>query len=186
MPASDMFVIIGGGLAGAKAAEALRGQGFDGWIVLAAEEKSAPTSGRRFSGITCKAKLSETRSSCTPADRRDHRQRREGDRGTAGGRRLDKLPYQVRVLCGDSEMAEGSVWEALDKAAYYRLGNLTAIIDVNRLGQRGPTELEWDMAAYRRQAEAFGCTAVVIDRHDITQIDSASRIAAAAQELLKD
>jgi len=89
------------------------------------------------------------------------------------GRRLDKLPYQVWVLCGDSEMAEGSIWEALDKAAYYKLGNLTAIIDVNRLGQRGPTELEWDMGAYRRRAEAFGCTAVVIDGHDITQIDQA-------------
>ena len=89
------------------------------------------------------------------------------------GRHLDKLPYQVWVLCGDSEMAEGSMWEALDKAAYYKLGNLTAIIDVNRLGQRGPTELEWDMGAYRRRAEAFGCTAVVIDGHDITQIDQA-------------
>ena len=53
------------------------------------------------------------------------------------GRRLDRLPYRVWVLCGDSEMAEGSMWEALDKAAYYRLGNLTAIVDVNRLGQRG-------------------------------------------------
>ena len=89
------------------------------------------------------------------------------------GRRLDKLPYQVWVLCGDSEMAEGSMWEALDKVAYYKLGNLTAIIDVNRLGQRGPTELEWDMDAYRRRAEAFGCAAVVIDGHDITQIDQA-------------
>jgi transketolase len=89
------------------------------------------------------------------------------------GRRLDKLPYQVWVLCGDSEMAEGSMWEALDKAAYYQLGNLTAIVDVNRLGQRGPTELEWDMDAYRRRAEAFGCTAVVIDGHDIGQIDQA-------------
>ena len=89
------------------------------------------------------------------------------------GRYLDKLPYQVWVLCGDSEMAEGSIWEALDKAAYYRLGNLTAIIDVNRLGQRGPTELGWDMAAYQRRADAFGCTAVVIDGHDITQVDRA-------------
>ena len=89
------------------------------------------------------------------------------------GRRLDKLPYQVWVLCGDSEMAEGSMWEALDKAAYYGLGNLTAIVDVNRLGQRGPTELEWDMDAYRRRAEAFGCAAIVIDGHDIAQIDQA-------------
>jgi transketolase len=93
------------------------------------------------------------------------------------GRCLDKLPYQVWVLCGDSEMAEGSMWEALDKAAYYRLGNLTAIVDVNRLGQRGPTELEWDMAAYRRRTEAFGCAAVVIDGHVVTQIDQALAVA---------
>jgi transketolase len=93
------------------------------------------------------------------------------------GRRLDKLPYQVWVLCGDGEMAEGSIWEALDKAAYYKLGNLTAIIDVNRLGQRGPTELEWDMDAYRRRAEAFGCAAVVVDGHDIPQIDRALGVA---------
>ena len=61
------------------------------------------------------------------------------------GKYLDRLPYQAWVLCGDSELAEGSMWEALDKAAYYKLGNLTAIVDVNRLGQHGPTELEWDL-----------------------------------------
>ncbi|ORT54015.1 1-deoxy-D-xylulose-5-phosphate synthase N-terminal domain-containing protein, partial [Frankia sp. KB5] len=57
------------------------------------------------------------------------------------GKYLDKVPYRVWVICGDSEMAEGSVWEALDKASYYNLSNLIAIVDVNRLGQRGPTEL---------------------------------------------
>ncbi|MEO9220601.1 MAG: 1-deoxy-D-xylulose-5-phosphate synthase N-terminal domain-containing protein, partial [Mycobacteriaceae bacterium] len=61
------------------------------------------------------------------------------------GKYLDKLPYHVWVLCGDGETAEGSIWEALDKASYYQLGNLTAIVDVNRLGQRGPTELEWNL-----------------------------------------
>ena len=61
------------------------------------------------------------------------------------GKRLDKLDYRVWVLCGDSELAEGSIWEALDKASLYELNNLTAIVDVNRLGQSGPTELEWDM-----------------------------------------
>src|SRR5213078_4665796 len=53
------------------------------------------------------------------------------------GKKLDKLPYHVWVLCGDSELAEGSVWEALDKASFYGLSNLTAILDINRLGQRG-------------------------------------------------
>ena len=53
------------------------------------------------------------------------------------GKYLDRLPYRVWVLCGDSELAEGSIWEALDKASYYKLSNLVAIVDVNRLGQRG-------------------------------------------------
>jgi transketolase len=89
------------------------------------------------------------------------------------GRYLDELPYRVWVLCGDSEMAEGSMWEAFDKAAYYRLDNLTAIVDVNRLGQRGPTELGWDLEAYTKRIEAFGCRAIPIDGHDLDEIDKA-------------
>lgn len=89
------------------------------------------------------------------------------------GRYLDRLPYRVWVLCGDSELAEGSIWEALDKAAYYKLGNLTAVVDVNRLGQDGPTELQWDMDRYARRVEAFGAHALVIDGHDLAQIDGA-------------
>ncbi len=96
------------------------------------------------------------------------------------GRYLDELPYRVWVLCGDSEMAEGSMWEAFDKAAYYRLDNLTAIVDVNRLGQRGPTELGWDLEAYARRAEAFGCRAIPIDGHDLGEIDKALTQAAGA------
>jgi transketolase len=89
------------------------------------------------------------------------------------GRYLDELPYRVWVLCGDSEMAEGSIWEAFDKAAYYHLGNLTAIVDVNRLGQRGPTELGWDLDTYTKRIEAFGCRALPIDGHDLEEIDQA-------------
>ena len=89
------------------------------------------------------------------------------------GKYLDKLPYHVWTLCGDSELAEGSVWEALDKAAFYELSNLTAILDINRLGQRGETEYGWNTDLYRRRAEAFGCTPIVIDGHDITAIDRA-------------
>ncbi|GAA1206873.1 transketolase [Pseudonocardia alaniniphila] len=88
------------------------------------------------------------------------------------GKYLDRLPYRVWVLCGDSEMAEGSIWEALDKAAYYELRNLTAIVDVNRLGQRGPTELEWDIDTYVRRAEAFGARVLTVDGHDVDAIDS--------------
>jgi len=89
------------------------------------------------------------------------------------GRYLDELPYRVWVLCGDSEMAEGSMWEAFDKAAYYRLANLTAIVDVNRLGQRGPTELGWDLDGYARRIEGFGCRAIPIDGHDLGEIEKA-------------
>ncbi|WP_405762651.1 transketolase [Streptomyces sp. NBC_01420] len=93
------------------------------------------------------------------------------------GRDLEKQPYRVWVLCGDSEMAEGSVWEALDKAGQHKLGNFTAIIDVNRLGQSGPTELQWDTGTYARRVEAFGCRALVVDGHDLTAIDRALKTA---------
>jgi transketolase len=89
------------------------------------------------------------------------------------GRYLDRLPYRIWVLCGDSEMAEGSIWEALDKASHYELSNLIAIVDVNRLGQRGPTELGWDIEAYARRAEAFGARTLTVDGHDLEQIDRA-------------
>src|SRR5260221_8718534 len=94
------------------------------------------------------------------------------------GKYLDHLPYRVWVLCGDSEMTEGSMWEAFDKASYYRLSSLIAIVDVNRLGQRGPTELEWNLGAYARRAEAFGARVVSINGHDLAEIDQALTTAA--------
>jgi transketolase len=87
------------------------------------------------------------------------------------GKFLDKSPFHVWVLCGDSETTEGSVWEALDKAGHYALANFTVIVDVNRLGQRGPTELGWDLATYARRAEAFGASAITIDGHNLEDID---------------
>jgi transketolase len=89
------------------------------------------------------------------------------------GKYLDKLPYRVWVLQGDSETAEGSVWEAFDHASYYNLNNLIAIIDVNRLGQRGETELGWNTQAYANRARAFGWHAIEIDGHDLKAIDRA-------------
>ena len=89
------------------------------------------------------------------------------------GQYLDELPYRTWVLLGDSEMAEGSVWEAFDKASHYRLSNLTAIIDVNRLGQRGETDLGWNLDAYAARARAFGWHTVEIDGHNLDQIDAA-------------
>src|SRR3954464_497557 len=89
------------------------------------------------------------------------------------GKKLDRLPMRVWVLCGDSEIAEGSQWEALEHAAYYELDNLVAVIDVNRLGQRGETMHGWDLDSYAKRAEAFGCHAIEIDGHDYEAIDRA-------------
>jgi transketolase len=97
------------------------------------------------------------------------------------GKRLDRLPYRVWVLCGDSEMAEGSMWEAFEHAAYSGLDHLTAIIDVNRLGQRGETMHGWDLDSYVTRAEAFGWHAIAIDGHDVEAIDRAYTEAAATE-----
>jgi transketolase len=88
-------------------------------------------------------------------------------------KRLDPRPYRVWVLCGDSEMAEGSVWEALEHAAFWKLDNLTVIVDVNRLGQTGETMHGWDVASYVERARAFGWHALAIDGHDPAEIDLA-------------
>ena len=89
------------------------------------------------------------------------------------GKRLDHVSSRVWVLCGDSEMAEGSMWEAFEHAGYERLDNLTAIIDVNRLGQRGPTRHQWDLDAYARRIRAFDWHTIEVDGHDIAAIDRA-------------
>jgi transketolase len=89
------------------------------------------------------------------------------------GKYVEEAQFRVWVLCGDSEMAEGSIWEALDKASHYKLSNLIAMVDINRLGQRGPTELSWDLETYRRRAEAFGARVFTIDGHDLAEIDRA-------------
>ena len=88
-------------------------------------------------------------------------------------KKLDRLPSRVWVLCGDSEMAEGSMWEAFEHGAHYELDNLTAIIDVNRLGQRGETMVGWDLDVYRERALAFGWHGIEIDGHDVEAIDRA-------------
>src|SRR3954466_2759682 len=91
------------------------------------------------------------------------------------GKQLDRLPYRVWVLCGDSELAEGSMWEAFEHAAYAGLHNLTAILDINRLGQRGETMHGWDLRNYSGRLEAFGWDAIEIDGHDVDAIDAAFR-----------
>jgi len=86
---------------------------------------------------------------------------------------LDKLSYKTWILLGDSEMAEGSVWEAMASASHYCLDNLIAILDMNRLGQRGETALGWNSAIYAQRARAFGFHVIEINGHDLDQIDFA-------------
>lgn len=86
---------------------------------------------------------------------------------------IDKLPYRTYVLLGDSEMAEGSQWEAIQLASYYKLGNLTAILDVNRLGQRGETMFGRGTSAYEERIKAFGWNTIIVDGHSIEEINNA-------------
>jgi transketolase len=80
----------------------------------------------------------------------------------------------VFVLLGDSEMAEGQVWEAMELASHYKLNNLVAILDVNRLGQRGETMLGWNLEVYKNRAESFGWDVIVVeDGHDLDEVNHA-------------
>ncbi|MFJ5900058.1 transketolase [Streptomyces sp. NPDC093064] len=89
------------------------------------------------------------------------------------GKRLDHADYRVWVLCGDSELAEGSIWEAAEHAGYEHLDNLTVILDVNRLGQRGPTRHGHDLDAYARRFRAFDWHTIEIEGHDVDAVDRA-------------
>ena len=88
-------------------------------------------------------------------------------RDTLGTR--DTFP-KVYVLMGDSETSEGAIWEAIQLASYYQLGNLVGIIDVNRLGQSGETMLGWDVLSYKKRIEGFGWRTEIVDGHDFNQI----------------
>lgn len=90
---------------------------------------------------------------------------------------IDKLPYYTYVLLGDSEMSEGSQWEAIQVAAHYRLGNLIGILDVNRLGQRGETMYGHHISAYEKRISAFGWKTIIVDGHSLEEITKAYTLA---------
>jgi transketolase len=93
--------------------------------------------------------------------------------GVALAARLERMPSRVWILCGDSEMAEGSIWEAVEHAGKQSLANLTALIDVNRLGQTGETMHGWELRSYAGRAEAAGWNTLEIDGHDLQEIEDA-------------
>jgi len=90
--------------------------------------------------------------------------------GMALAARLDNLDFNTYVLMGDGETAEGNVWEAASLAGIYKLNNLVAIVDVNRLGQSEPTAFGHDMSVYANRFKAFGWRVEVIDGHDMEEI----------------
>ncbi|XP_044856533.1 transketolase-like protein 2 [Mauremys mutica] len=94
------------------------------------------------------------------------------------GKYFDRASYRVFCLLGDGEVSEGSVWEALAFGSHYRLDNLVAIVDVNRLGQSEAAPLGHDMDVYRRRCEAFGWNTDVVDGHAVEELDEALRQAA--------
>jgi len=100
--------------------------------------------------------------------------------GMALAARLDRSTRRIYVLMGDGETAEGSVWEAAQIAPYYKLDNLCATIDVNRLGQSGETMEGHDLETYRRRFEAFGWNAIAVDGHDVDALLDAYHRAAQA------
>ena len=91
---------------------------------------------------------------------------------------IDGLPYRTYVLLGDSEMAEGSVWEALQLATHYKLNNLVGVLDVNRLGQRGETMYGHNIKAYKQRIQSFGWQVITINGHTMSQVTSAYQQAA--------
>jgi len=97
--------------------------------------------------------------------------------GMALAAKMDKLSYKTYVLLGDGEMAEGQIWEAIEIASHYKLNNLIGIIDVNRLGQSGPTMYSWDIKEYQKRINAFGWETILINGHNLTEISQAYSIA---------
>jgi len=93
--------------------------------------------------------------------------------GLALAQRLDRSPARTFVMLGDGECAEGQVWEAAAAASYWKLRNLVAVVDVNRLGQSDPTMHQHDMAALKRKFAAFGWDAAVVDGHNVDKVRAA-------------
>uniref|UniRef100_A0A4D5R8U8 transketolase n=1 Tax=Scolopendra viridis TaxID=118503 RepID=A0A4D5R8U8_SCOVI len=98
------------------------------------------------------------------------------------GKYFDKASYRVYCLIGDGESAEGSIWEALSFASHYKLDNLVAIFDINRLGQSEPTAFKHDLETYKRRLESFGWNTYVVDGHDIDALCKAFHEAANTKE----
>jgi transketolase len=102
--------------------------------------------------------------------------------GLALGARMAGGDSRTWVLLGDGEIAEGSVWEAAQLATHLRLAQLVAVVDVNGLGQSGPTMHGHDLQAFRRRFAAFGWRVRLVDGHDMGAIVKAVQWAQRGQD----
>lgn len=95
---------------------------------------------------------------------------------------IDELPFRTFVLLGDSEMSEGSQWEAIQIACHYKLDNLIGIIDVNGLGQRGQTLFGKNINEYEKRISSFGWKTIAINGHNLSEIEKAYKEALIPEE----
>lgn len=94
--------------------------------------------------------------------------------GMALAGKLDKKDYRVYALLGDGELEEGEVWEAAMAAAHYKLDNLTAFVDHNRLQIDGPIAKVMSPEPIGEKFKAFGWNVISINGHDMAQIIDAA------------
>lgn len=93
--------------------------------------------------------------------------------GMALAGKMDNAPYRVYTVMGDGEIAEGSVWEGAMAAPHYKLDNLTAFVDRNRLQISGTTEEVMTQESAEERFKAFGWHVLSINGNSIEQIDKA-------------
>nr|CAH7735441.1 unnamed protein product [Callosobruchus chinensis] len=94
------------------------------------------------------------------------------------GKYLDNADFRTYCLIGDGECAEGSIWESIAFASYYKLDNLVLILDANRLGQSEPTMLGHQMDTYKKRLDAFDFHTIVVDGHNVEELIKAFDCAA--------
>ncbi len=93
--------------------------------------------------------------------------------GMALAGKMQNRQFRTYVLLGDSESAEGQVYEAAQLAAHYKVNHLCAIIDINRLGQQTETMLAWNMKEYKKRWEGLGWSVISVNGHDNKQLSAA-------------
>ena len=92
--------------------------------------------------------------------------------GIALGAKMDNVNSRVYTLLGDGEMQEGLVWEAIMSAAHYKLDNLVAFVDYNKLQIDGENEKVLGIKPLDKKFESFGWNVSVINGHDFEEIKS--------------